>query len=372
MLFNRLLEILAEDGILSREGKQWECRTLPDAGLVNWDEFRRRYPEFEAEIEITARCASQLADVLEGTADPLQVLFPGGSTAAAERLYSESPGARMYNRLVAEAVEKIAASRNGKLRVLEVGGGTGGTTAFVLPVLPGERTRYTFTDISPLFATRASERFAAFPFVDYRTFDLEQDPKELAPSSFDLIIAANVVHATADLKRTLEHLRELLAPGGVLVLLEVTRPERWIDLTFGMTEGWWRFTDRELRPSYALLSTAQWTELLPAAGFTACEAITAGEDPLNTILLARRNDAAVSLEGRWLIEGTKPAAEEIAGTLRKPAQRSCSMPPQQTASSILPDRMRRNSGRFANRCSACFAKQRTHSFTWSPLEPRWR
>ena len=47
-----------------------------------------------------------------------------------------------------------------KLRILEVGAGTGGTTAHVLPLLPADRTEYLFTDVSPLFTARAADTSA--------------------------------------------------------------------------------------------------------------------------------------------------------------------------------------------------------------------
>ena len=71
-----------------------------------------------------------------------------------------------------------------------------------------------------------------------------------------------MIHATADLRKTLGCLRGLLAPGGMLLMLEVAAPERWIDVTFGLTDGWWRFTDTALRPAYPLLARTQWLELL--------------------------------------------------------------------------------------------------------------
>jgi predicted TPR repeat methyltransferase len=44
----------------------------------------------------------------------------------------------------------------------------------------------------------------------------------LAHLQADLIVAANVLHATRNLEETLAHVRELLQPGGQLLLLEAT------------------------------------------------------------------------------------------------------------------------------------------------------
>jgi malonyl CoA-acyl carrier protein transacylase len=318
MLFDRLLEILAEDGWLRQDEGVWECIRPLEKRATNWPSLEARFPAFAIETGIAARCAEGLSGVLRGSADELQLLFPGGSTASAERLYSESPGARAFNQLLGGAIA-AAIPATGKLKILEAGAGTGGTSTFVLPLLPADRTGYVFSDVSPLFTARAQQRFAAFPFVSYATLDLERDPlaQGFEADAYDVVIAANVVHATADLGATLDHLRRVLKPGGLLVLLEVIRKERWIDISFGMTEGWWRFTDRELRPSYALLPPDRWKDLLERCGFTGAEAIEAGPDSLNAILLAKKSAAEPHLSGDWLVAGRSGLLPQIAGALER-------------------------------------------------------
>ena len=89
----------------------------------------------------------------------------------------------------------------------------------------------------------------------FKRFDLERDPEEqgFAGERFDIVIASNVIHATADLRQTLDHLRSLLAQGALLLAAETTGKQPWIDLTVGFTEGWWRFSDREPRHDYPLI-----------------------------------------------------------------------------------------------------------------------
>ena len=48
---------------------------------------------------------------------------------------------------------------------------------------------------------------------------------------------------------------------------EPTASRRFLDLTFGMTEGWWNFTDRDVRGSSALVDADAWRGLLGAGGF---------------------------------------------------------------------------------------------------------
>ncbi|MCE7003674.1 methyltransferase [Kibdelosporangium philippinense] len=154
----------------------------------------------------------------------LTLLFPEGAKDETEPIYQSSPIARYYNVLARHVIGRLAdtADRGRTLRVLEVGGGTGGLTSAVLPVLPADRCEYVFTDISPAFVQSAVEGYQRYEFVTGRTLDIEGDlaAQGIELGSFDLVLASDVVHATADVKRTLLHLREVLAPGGVLAMME--------------------------------------------------------------------------------------------------------------------------------------------------------
>src|SRR5690606_40929714 len=102
-------------------------------------------------------------------------------------------------------------------------------TAAVLPALADNVAEYVFTDISPAFFSRARERFAGRDGLRFAVFDIERDPagQGFATGAYDLVVASNVLHATADVERALAHARALLAPGGVLLLAEkIGRPSR--------------------------------------------------------------------------------------------------------------------------------------------------
>ena len=173
-LFGRILEMLVEQGILGRDrGGRWVVnRSLPAVDSSETStRVVARFPTCQAEIGLIRRCGRALADVLRGRTDALQLLFPDGSFDDTARLYQDSPFARFYNGLVARIVSAVAERRPASrpLRILEVGAGTGGTTAAVLPGLPTDATRYVFTDVSPGFMANAARKFEAFPFVSYQS-----------------------------------------------------------------------------------------------------------------------------------------------------------------------------------------------------------
>jgi NAD(P)-dependent dehydrogenase (short-subunit alcohol dehydrogenase family)/SAM-dependent methyltransferase/acyl carrier protein len=260
-LFNRLVGWFDCQEKLPRPE---EAATL----LRNHKNLEQRFRNFGAEVGLLGRCGPHLAEALRGDLDPLDLLF--GDPALLTRLYEESPFAKTFNAFVASLLADAQRHLSGTetMRVLEVGAGTGGTTSAVLPRLNRHRTEYVFTDLSPAFLARARSRYHDYPFVSYQLFDVERGPSQkMEPHSFHVILAANVLHAAADVRTALVHLTELIAPGGWLVLVEGTRPQRWVDLTFGLTDGWWRFADPDVRRDYPLLPAADWRARLHDLGF---------------------------------------------------------------------------------------------------------
>ncbi len=327
-LFERLLNILEEAGAIARDGSGW--RSLRPLGLTATEPLRARidrdFPECGAEATLLGRCGEHLAGALRGEIDPLELLFPGGDGSDAERLYRHSPAARLFNRAVQRGLlEALGGGLRGR-RILEIGGGTASTTEFVREV-GGEAASYTFTDVSPTFVARAAKRFEDWPAFTSRVLDLERDPEGqgFADERFDVVLAVNVVHATKDLAATLGRVRRLLAPGGLLVLVEVVRPQSWIDLTFGLTPGWWAFADHTRRSASPLLSAPEWVRVLAEEGFESATAVwgsqsASGIRALQSVVLASESRHLADTENsvrRTVIhaassDGSRRLAEGIA------------------------------------------------------------
>ncbi len=330
-LMERFLDILSEDGLLENNGSHWtikgkignfDSQPLEQRGAT----LLEKYPMFEAEITLLKRCGLQLAEILTGNTDPLELLFPGGDLTTPEKLYRESPLSKAYNTLAQSALIKaLQQIPHGKLlRILEVGAGTGGTTSYLVPELRTRSVEYVFTDLSSAFLSKARRKFQDFPFMDYQLLDIEQSPEGqgFEPHRYDLIVAANVIHATADLRNTIRHIQKLLAPNGLLMMLEVTGLVRWIDLTFGLTDGWWKFTDREIRSSYPLLNQQTWQRLLTEVGFAETASLPSSTDSGldQAMILARNALTSVTSETqkKWLIFADEDGiGEQLASSLRQ-------------------------------------------------------
>jgi acyl transferase domain-containing protein/SAM-dependent methyltransferase len=282
LLLQRWLERLAAEGMLRADGGNKFVSTgpLPDpdlaARMLETEQALADDPDLLAYIR---NCGEKLPRVITGQESPLETLFPGGSSILAERLYAGANINRYANAIAGAAVEAAARASKTKrpFRILEVGAGTGATSATLLPLLDPRRSAYVFSDVSDLFLTRAREKFAGFPFASFSLFDLEKDLESqgFEPHSFDVIVAANVVHAARDLDAALKRMSLLLAPGGVLVLVEATHHHAWFDFTTGLIEGWQHFAD-DLREVHPLLAAEQWQDALSERGF--CEVTAFPED----------------------------------------------------------------------------------------------
>ncbi len=270
-------------------------------------------------------CATLMQSVLTGQVNPLETLFPGGSEDLAANLYGNSPGPKYANAIASAAVQAACAAvpAGRKLRILEIGGGTGGFTASVLPKLPSRGVSYLFTDVSEQFLHRAAARFADYPNLHYGILDVENESHVWAHrSSCDVLVAANVVHATRDIQKTLEQVKALVAPGGTIILLETTQSLAWHEITIALIQGWQK-SDDATRQGETLMQAPDWNSLLQSMGFVDVVQAPISGSPAEAVglhvLIARaplsdtdvpRGEAQPS-ELRWYPETASPTADKI-------------------------------------------------------------
>ena len=232
----------------------------------------------------------QHTGILRGQVDVMELLF---STDLATEFYRYIAEIDPNYRKFAVYLDALA-HKNPGLRILEIGAGTGGTTAPALDALSqqGEAKnssprflRYTFTDISSGFFEKAKARFAKYgDRMDFRTLDIEKDPIQQAfeAESYDLIIAANVLHATSDLGTTLQNTRKLLKTHGKMILFELCNPSLLrVPFSFGMLSGWWLSSEKHRQES-PLMKEDSWHETLSTNGFSGADVVLRDyEDQLN-------------------------------------------------------------------------------------------
>ncbi|KAL8731366.1 MAG: hypothetical protein Q9166_003458 [cf. Caloplaca sp. 2 TL-2023] len=180
---------------------------------------------------------------------------------------------QLLQKLYDEAGDRPETGRhaNPNLRILEIGAGTGAATRVAMKALVGlnginRYADYTFTDISSAFLTSANDMLSDHRDVNYSVLDIEQDPlKNGYEPVYDVILACEAIHATANMDRTLAHCRSLLKPGGKLVLVETIRMRVLLGLLYGTLTNYWQSDGRTEGP---FMNLQTWEERLRENGFS--------------------------------------------------------------------------------------------------------
>ncbi|MCB0208007.1 MAG: methyltransferase [Anaerolineae bacterium] len=288
-LFDAFMSLLEQSGYINfiktkiqttaRLG-QPEIQQALQTVLQRQEGFQEDYPTLRLYLTLLQTCTQSLPDIVQGQIPATDILFPNGSPTLMEGLYKGTAVSDYFNRLVALSVKRDIEQRQPplpagqKINIVEIGAGTGSTTGFVLEAIKlyGDSLEYHYTDISQGFTNYGQTRFGVrYPWLKFGLLDIETKPERQGYDlgQADLIVGANVVHATKNIQHSLQNLKALLKPGGLLVLNEVTLFSTFSCLTAGLLDGWWLFEDEERRIKHTpLLSFGQWQRLLEEVGFT--------------------------------------------------------------------------------------------------------
>ncbi|HKD15247.1 MAG TPA: SDR family NAD(P)-dependent oxidoreductase [Candidatus Angelobacter sp.] len=256
-----------------------EVRGLADL-WAEWEKERSVWaanPNLQAQIALFESCLKALPEILSGKQRATDVIFPNSSMQLVEGIYRGNVLADYFNEVLSDTLiscieHQLQESNNSRIRIVEIGAGTGGTTTKLLPLLqrfPIEEYRY--TDISKAFLMYADKHFKPqFPALTTSIFDVSKPlaVQSIPAGHYDVAIAANVLHATPDIRETLRNAKAVLKNQGVLLLNEISTWSLFNHLTFGLLEGWWLNEDTALRlPGSPGLSTDKWHEILAEEGF---------------------------------------------------------------------------------------------------------
>ncbi|KAG8415739.1 polyketide synthase [Metarhizium acridum] len=250
-----------------------EFDTEPTALL---DKVRRH----DAQGEMLCAVGERLVPILRGQVEPLEIMLADGLLT---RHYEADVVNERLSKVLGDVVLGIS-DLEPNLRILEIGAGTAGTSLPVLEALSrrtkqGAFLEYTFTDISSGFFENARAKLAKWAQrITYKKLDISQDclAQGFEAEEFDVVIAANVLHATKNMSTTMNNLRVLLKPRGKLVVLEGNHHPA-LALPFVLLPGWWYAEDdyRDLEEG-PMMPTDVWNRLLVDTGFSGLDACIQG------------------------------------------------------------------------------------------------
>jgi acyl transferase domain-containing protein/enoyl-CoA hydratase/carnithine racemase/aryl carrier-like protein/SAM-dependent methyltransferase len=327
------LRHLERHGLVTVDGQRCRFAAVEPIDVLwrAWDEAMVAWTgndDHRAYLVLIDACLRHLSDILTGAVNATDVMFPESSMHMVEGIYKHNPIAAHFNRLLGEHLRAELAARAARgergLRLIEIGAGTGGTTAALLPMLRdfGDLVEeYCYTDLSKAFLLHAEETYQpALPAIRTAIFDVG---KPLALQSvegnrYDVAIATNVLHATPNMRETMRNAKALLKRGGIVLINELSEWSWFNHFTFGMLDGWWLSEDAALRlPGCPCLSPGQWEKLLKLEGFREIRFPARDDHGLGQQIVAARSDGVV--RQRLVPPSAKAGTATSAPAVRRPA-----------------------------------------------------
>ncbi len=319
-LVRRWLRALAQHDFLTRQDDAWLLHdTVADEVIAqHWrrcEQLTAQLDEHQGLLTYLERSSQCLPALLRGEEDPLHLLFPGGKLDIATHAYQNNLISRFMNQLLLHAAQqKIEALNHGqkrRVKVLEIGAGVGGTSNVLTPLLAAYQVEYTFTDVSPFFLNEARQRYRQYDFVRYQLFDFNRSPLEqgLDCEQYDLVVSANVLHNAVVAREGLAHLRQLLAPGGWLLIIEATRDNYQLMTSMEFKHGLTHFADERLTLDSPFMPQARWLAALHDVGAESLWAYPPEQDALHqmgqSFMLAQFNSHRQRCEPEALMAALK-------------------------------------------------------------------
>ncbi|EQB57236.1 KR domain-containing protein [Colletotrichum gloeosporioides Cg-14] len=262
----------------------WMKKQPPPETSIDMEVFKPTVSEFEpfgSFVVAMQKVFDHVVPIFRGKTEPLEILMPDNVLT---NVYNSL---NITNR---EPLFQALGHSKPNLRVLEIGAGTGGTTNKVLEWLRGPTgallySEYTYTDISAGFFSAAQERFKEYPNMTFKSLDVSNDPLDqgFEPASYDLILAANVLHATPSLRETLMNVRKLLQPEGRLYMEELSHDALPMNFVMSVLPGWWLGAS-DGRPDQPHVSSDRWDIELRNAGFDGLENVAFDSERPNNLL----------------------------------------------------------------------------------------
>ncbi|MDO6544751.1 non-ribosomal peptide synthetase [Photobacterium sanguinicancri] len=289
-LLSRWLKALTENGLASSKGQHY-CLTQhieKEAISSCWQACYQALECLDGDkglVDYLERSSQCLPELLQDKADPLDLLFPDGKLDVATAAYQNNLISKMMNKmLIAAALSKVnhLMGKEKPIRVLEIGAGVGGTSNELIPALLGNNIEYTFTDVSPFFLNEAKQRYQGYDFIDYRLYDFNLSALEqgLDCGQYDLVVSSNVLHNAVVAREGLNHLRELLKPGGWLLVIEATRDNYQLMTSMEFKHGLTAHNDERVALNSPFMPQDRWLKAMEDVGAEQLYAFPNSDDPL--------------------------------------------------------------------------------------------
>ncbi|EFA77399.1 hypothetical protein PPL_12615 [Heterostelium album PN500] len=263
-LFSRVIEIF-------KEGREY----------FNLTEIPESISKYDPTLyENSVRGAQLIIETLLGNDEYGEQLFRDGVISNLYKVPFIQYYFKQTSFIAVQSILESIKQTNGNriIKILEIGGGTGTVTNYLIPQLDemlyslGDQNQvevvYTFSDVSSFFVNPMKDKYSnEYKFksnlkMKFKVIDLDQDlvDQGLLKSSYDMILMSLVIHVCPNIRSPISNCHQILSPNGILLFAEPAYKSVTTDVLFGGFKQFWSYSD-EIR-DHCALKPDQWVELL--------------------------------------------------------------------------------------------------------------
>ncbi|CAF3905197.1 unnamed protein product [Rotaria sordida] len=241
-LFEAAFSLVYQHGLIDECGKTTMTVTNHSIQFIR-KTLVDQFPRLKSFVTLMDAVGSKLGQVLFGEQSHEELLIQDRETELALEDVQNTISFLKTQCVFQALINHMHNTHPNSLRILLFGVGI---SSFLVPIL------CQLADFA-----EQTDTYVKVLYVDL-TETLLLDAEQIFQSyeSHDVIFVASVLQTTSDINHSLNSLRRLLVPGGLLLVVELTSTHSYFDLIFGLFPYWWR-DDHSRAP----LNIDQWRQV---------------------------------------------------------------------------------------------------------------
>ncbi len=327
-----MLDILCEDAIISITGDKVKFLKGPEE-IRSLSELKQElvalYPGFSGGIAALDRCSQYYDRLMSGEAEAVDVLYDQEGKnilKPVNEIQDRYSNVRQQRFFAGELIRHIRSKCSGRpLKILEIGTGDGTLTWELLSRLKDFNIEYHYAAASKNLTTELEKKAVLDGIgpVKFGVLNLMREPEEqgYALYDYDLVIGIDSVHTAAFASVALTNLRKLLVPQGALILIEATRTQRWVNMIWGVVDGWWEYSDIEVRGNSPLVNVETWSELGLRAGYDKITLYPEDKEEASytdhSMIIMQQSGSLTADYKEWAAKGAMTRKQWVQESIRK-------------------------------------------------------